>query len=103
MVEFECTSDVTTRELLELVSRRAELAWVDLETKQDFANVLGKILRVGAKRFDMHFVRRDGTWADIVDSWKLKEVTRIAFGGRYITAFERYGEPWPNADQVMKR
>ena len=59
--------------------------------------------RIGKKRLDLHYIGRDGIWSDFVDAWKLKDITRIEFGGLYIRALEQFGEPMPQVEKRLKR
>lgn len=103
LAEFDCPNDVSTGDLLRLVDERSALICVYLETRRDYWLNVGKVLRIGPKRLDLHFIGRDGVWASIVESWKLKNITRIEFGGRYIGALESYGEPRPDVKKIVKR
>ncbi len=103
LAEFECPADVTTEGLLRLVVERAELICVYLETRDDYWLLIGKTLRIGKKRLHLHFIGRDGVWTDFTESWKLKDITRIEFGGRYIGALEQFGEPMPKVEKHVKR
>lgn len=101
--EFVCPSNASVGELLRLVDDRAELVCVYLETREDYWLALGKILRIGPKRLDLHYVGRDVVWADFVERWKLKNITRIEFGGRYMQALERFSDPMPTVAERVKR
>lgn len=103
LAEFVCPSDVTTGDLLRLVVERAELVCVYLETRDDYWLLIGRVLRIGKRRLHLHFIGRDGVWSDFTESWKLKDITRIEFGGRYIQALERFGEPMPPVEELVKR
>jgi len=103
LAEFECVSDATAGDLLRIVDARAELVCVYGETRKDYWLVLGKIHRIGRKRLDLHFIGRDGVWVDFLDAVKLKEITRIEYGGRYIQALERFGDAAPDAERRLKR
>ena len=74
-----------------------------LETRKDYCLALGKVRRIGNKRLDLHYIRADGTWVDFIDAWKLKDVTRVEFGGLYIQALERFGDPMPEVLSRKKR
>jgi hypothetical protein len=103
LAEFECASDVTVGGLLRLIESRVELVCVYGETRQDYWLCLGSIHRIGRKRLDLHFIGRDGVWVDFVDALKLKDITRIEFGGRYIRALERFGDAAPVVVRRVKR
>lgn len=93
LVEFDCPPHSTVGDLLRSVEQRAELVCIYLETRDDYRLLIGRILRIGEKRPDLHFIGRDGLWSRFAESWKLKDITRIEFGGRYIQALEKFGEP----------
>ncbi len=101
--EFVCPPNASAGELLRLINDRAELVCVYLETRKDYWLALGKVLRIGPKRLDLHYVGRDGVWVDFVDRWKLKDITRIEFGGRYIQALEQFSDPMPAVAKRVKR
>lgn len=100
---FDCPSDGSVGELLRVIAARAELAAVRLETpKGEWFNI-GKIKRIGGKRLDLHFIGRDGVWVDFVEAWKLRDITRLEFGGLYIRALEQFGDPMPQTVKRIKR
>jgi len=100
---FECATDASVADLLTLVGQRTQLVGVHLESPAgDWIN-FGKIHRVGKRRVDLQFIGRDGVWVDFVDAWKLRDITRIEFGGRYISALERFGDPIPPVTARRKR
>jgi len=103
LAEFDCPRDVSTRDLLRLVDARAELVCIYLETRNDYWLNIGKVLRIGEKRVDLHFIGRDGVWANFVESWKIRDITRIEFGGRYIGALEKFGEPIREVAKTIRR
>ena len=89
--------------MLRLIDDRAEFVCVYLETRKDYWLLIGKVLRIGEKRLDLHFIGRDGVWSDFVEAWKLKDITRIEFGGRYIQALEQFGDSMPLGAKRVKR
>lgn len=100
---FDCPTDASVGDLLRIVAQRADLVGVHLESPEgDWINV-GRIHRVGKKRLDLQFIGRDGVWVDFVDAWRLRDITRIEFGGRYIGALERFGDPRPSVSTRKKR
>jgi hypothetical protein len=103
LAEFECPPEASTGDLLRLVTARAGLVCIYLETRDDYWLNIGRVLRIAEKRMDLHFIGRDGVWADFVDSWKLSDITRIEFGGRYIQALEEFGEPARAVKETVKR
>lgn len=100
--EFTCPQDATTDDLLRLADQRGSLVCIYIETRRDYDLLIGEILHIGKNRLDLHFVGRDGVWADFVDSLKLKDVTRIEIDGRYIEALEKFGEPRPAVTKVRR-
>lgn len=101
--EFECAADSTAGDLLRSIAEMAELVAVHMECWEGEPLYVGKIRRVGKKRVDLHFVGRDGVWVDFVDAWKLKDITRIEFGGQYIRALELFSDPMPVPGKRKKR
>ncbi|MCL3838196.1 hypothetical protein [Aeromicrobium duanguangcaii] len=100
---FECPDDASVSDLLRIVDQRAQLVGVHLESPVgDWINV-GTIHRIGTKRLDLQFIGRDGVWVDFVEAWRLRDITRIEFGGRYIGALERFGDPIPPVTESRKR
>lgn len=100
---FGCAADASAADLLRIVEERAELVGVHLEGPDgDWINV-GKIHRIGKNRLDLQFIGRDGVWVEFVEAWKLRDITRIEFGGRYISALERFGDPRPPVESRKKR
>lgn len=100
---FECAPDASVRDLLRIVDARAEFVAVRLETSKDYWFNIGKIKRIGKRRLDLHFVGRDGVWVDFVEAWKLRDITRIEFGGLYISALERFADSMPPTKKRLKR
>lgn len=103
IAELECAPDATVADLLRIVVARSKFVCVYLESREDYWLALGKVLRIGPKRLDLHYVENDGTWADFVERWRLKDITRIEFGGRYIQALEQFSEPMPTVSERVKR
>lgn len=93
--EFECAPDAGVRDLILLAAQRVELIGIRMEEWEGEPLFIGKVRRVGRKKLDLQFIGSDGMWVDDVDAWKLKDVTRIEFGSRYIRALERFGDPMP--------
>lgn len=101
--EFECALDATINDLLGIVAERSDLVCIHLENKKNYWFAIGKILAIGRNRLDLHYIGRDGVWCGFVDAWKLKDITRIEFGGKYLRALERFGDPMPDVKKRVKR
>ena len=101
--EFVCPVDAPIGDLLRLIDRRAKLVCVYVETRDDYSVLVGRILRIGGKRLHLHFIGRDGVWSDFTESWNLKAITRIEYGGRYLKALEQFGEQMPAVTKHRKR
>lgn len=101
--EFVCAPNISTADLLRLVNQRADLVGMYLENRKSYWFMIGKVLRIGNKRLDLHYIGREGGWTKFVEAWKLKVITRIEFGGRYIRALEQFGEPMPSVTKRVKR
>lgn len=93
--EFECAPDAGVRDLLLLATQRVELVGIRMEEWEGEPLFIGKVRRVGRKKLHLQFIGSDGVWVDSVDAWKLQDITRIEFGGRYVRALERFGDPMP--------
>lgn len=103
VAQFDAAPDADVAVLLRSVVERADIVGVHLEShKGDWVNY-GKVHRIGKKRADLQFIGRDGDWADYIDAWKLRKVTRIEFGGRYIRALEVFGDPIATAISRRRR
>lgn len=100
---FECPAEISTQDLLKLVATKADLVGVSMERWEDEPLFIGKILRVGKKRLDLHFIGSDGVWVDVVDRWRLRDITKIEFGGRYTEALERFGDERPEPHARKKQ
>lgn len=85
--------------MLRMIADRAELVMLHQRVTPDWRHVeVGKIHRVGTRRLELHAINDDGTWAQASGLRRLKPIERVEFGGRYVTALERFGEPTPPYD-----
>ena len=101
--DFLCPPTARVGDLLKIASERGRVIGVHLETpKGDWIN-FGLLHRIGKKRADLQFVGRDGDWVEFSEAWKLNEITRIEFGGRYIHALEQFADPIVPVESRKKR
>ena len=92
---FDCGNSVCASELLKLTSARADIFAIHLEVLDHEPLSIGRLTRLRKKSFDLHYVGRDGVWANEVERWKYRDVTRIEVGGRYLGALNRFADPYP--------
>lgn len=102
--DFECASDASIGDLLAIADTLVEIVGVHVESPKggDWIN-FGKIHRIGKKRLDLQFIGRDGDWVDYTDRWRLKDITRLEFGGRYGMALEKFGDPMPPSKRTRRK
>lgn len=100
---FDCEPTDTTVGLLRRVDAAAGLICIRLELWDDFSLYIGKVRRIGRKRLDLQAISAQGTWDDHSNRWTIDDITRIEFGGRYITSLERWGDPVPAAPKRRVR
>lgn len=92
---FECDAGVSASELLEVAAKRADIFAVHFEVLRGEPLCIGRLIERRRKSFDMHYVGRDGVWAEDVERWKYSHVTRIEVGGRYLQALNAFADPYP--------
>jgi len=84
-----------TRDVIELAAAQAPLIGVHSEHWDEEPLWIGRLERLGKKRFDLLFVDAGGEWDDVPDRWRYKDITRVTFGTRYIDGLERFGDVPP--------
>lgn len=92
---FDAAPHDEVTDLLRQVEAQANLVCIHLEEWDESSLFIGKVRRIGRKRLDLQFISAQGTWDDYTDRWPIEDITRIEFGGRYITALEKWGDPVP--------
>lgn len=98
VTSFEIDASANTIELLAKASEQADIFGLNFETLKGEPLSIGRLGDMRRKSFDMHYVGRDGVWADDVDRWKYRDVTRIEVGGRYLNALNRFADLRPDAE-----
>lgn len=97
--------DAGAREVIELAASQAPLIGVHSEQWAGEPLWIGRLGRLGKKRFDLSFIGPDGEWDPTPDRRRYKDITRVSFGTRYIDALERFGDAPPvvaTADQLAE-
>ncbi|KAA1376342.1 hypothetical protein [Aeromicrobium fastidiosum] len=94
VTEFTCDDDVSVSDLLVLASARDGIFTFYCEVLEDEPLIIGRLIELRKKSFDIHYVGRDGEWAPEIERWKYRDVTRIEVGGRYLDALNRFADPY---------
>ena len=98
IADFACASSASAPDLLAAAADRADIFMVHLEVLEGESLIVGQLVDLRKKSFDLHFVGRDGIWVDDVDRWRYRDLTRIEVGGRYLDALNRFADPYPGID-----
>lgn len=98
LVDFTCDDDVSVSDLLVLASARDAIFTFYCEVLEGEPLIIGRLIELRKKAFDIHYVGRDGEWAPEIERWKHGDVTRIEVGGRYLDALNRFADPYPGLD-----
>lgn len=98
VASFDCDPDVTAAELIDGAAGRADIFALHFELLDGEPLFIGRLIKRRKKSIDLHFVGRDGVWADEPERWKYRDVTRIEMGGRYLTALNRFADPYPSPE-----
>lgn len=93
--DFHLPKDAGAAGVLRAARQHSPLVCVHLEMADDDSLLVGRLARVGARKFDLQLVGPRGVWE--VDSARIwnRDVTRVGFGDRYSVALERFGEQPP--------
>lgn len=92
---FDCTHDSTTRELLDTVRQRGGLVCIGYDDDGFQWQEVGVLRAVGQARVEVHHMHGDATWAEDSGMRRISKIVRVEVGGRYLRAFERFGDPAP--------
>ena len=94
-LDFQLPEDAGAEGVLRAAGQHSPLVRVHLEMADDYPLLVGRLARLGARKFDMQLVGPRGVWE--VDSARIgyRDVTRVGFGDRYSVALERFSEPPP--------
>lgn len=98
VTEFTCGDGGGAPELLSAADDRADIVAVHFEVLEGEPLIVGRLIDLRKKSFDLHFVGRDGVWVDDVDRWRYRDLTRIEVGGRYLDALNKFADPYPGRD-----
>jgi hypothetical protein len=52
----------------------------------------GRVVKIGRKKFDLLEIEPDATWDDDPLPYKLKDVTLVKFGTRYLDTLSRFSD-----------
>lgn len=96
-VHVDVSSEWSTSHLLRMVAERAGLVCIYYDDLGSQWREVGMIRKVGRKRFELHAIKDDGTWFANSGPRRVKGVTRVEFGGAYLTTLERFSEDLPPA------
>ena len=96
-VHVDVAGGSSTSDLLRVVAERAALVCIYYDDHGFQWREVGTIRKVGRTRFELHAIRDDGTWFADSGLRRVKRVTRVEFGGRYLTTLERFTEELPPA------
>lgn len=88
---FSLPERLSTRRAIELASGVAPLVGIHEED----ALLIGKVLRLEDKTYDLHFITPHGAWDPEPRTYRFKDVTRIAVGDRYMKILATHGDPYP--------
>lgn len=97
VASFDCDATVSACDLIKAAASRADIFATYFETLDAEPLCIGRLVKLRNKSFDMHYVGRDGVWADELERWKYRWLTRIEVQGRYLDALNRFADPYPNA------
>lgn len=94
-IDYALPPDPTTRDVLRSVADHSLLVCIHLEMDVEDPMIVGRIVGLGTRKYDLQFIRTSGVWEPEPDRWWYGEVTRVEFGDRYSAALERFGDPPP--------
>jgi hypothetical protein len=95
VLRVDLPQDAGTRDVIELVAAQASLIGVHSEQWDGEPLWIGRLERLGKKRFDLLFVDAGGEWDAIPDRWRYRDISRVTIGTRYIDGLERFGDTPP--------
>lgn len=96
---FDAARDATLSELLQTISERTHLVMFYRQLEPGWVrSEVGTIRRVGPERLDLHAIDGEGEWAEESGFRAVGTIERVEFGGRYLEALERFGDPTPEYD-----
>jgi len=99
-IDYSLPANPTTRTILRSAADHSLLTCIHLEMDVESPMIVGRIVGLGARKYDLHFIHTSGVWESEPDRWWYGEVTRVEFGDRYSRALERYGDPPPQFPEL---
>lgn len=103
IASFDCNLDVTASDLVSAATTRANIFAISFERLDQQPLCVGRLVSRRTNSFVMHFVGRDGVWAETTERWKYRHVTRVEVGGRYLTALNSFADPYPSPGEADVR
>jgi hypothetical protein len=94
-VDFHLPADAVTKDVLREAAAHSKVISVFLEAEPDSPRLVGRLDRLGDKKFHMQLINPRGAWTPGTSGWWYRDVTSVSFGSRYETALERFGEECP--------
>ena len=95
VLRVDLPQQAVTRDVIELAAAQSSLIGVHSEQWAGEPLWIGRLERLGKKRFDLLFVDAGGEWDAIPDRWRYRDITRVSIGTRYIDGLERFGDVPP--------
>ncbi|MFE1317292.1 hypothetical protein [Kitasatospora phosalacinea] len=87
------------RELLPAASARYGLVAVELERRAPGAGWIGSVLGLGRRTVRLHEVDPRARWHDGPSKFRLAEITRVSFAGRYEQTLLEFAGPRPDVPE----
>lgn len=103
VVDYSLPADPATRDILRSAADHSLLTCIHLEMDVNDPMIVGRIVGLGVRKYDLQFINTNGVWELEPDRWWYGEVTRVEFGDRYSSALERFGDPLPPVDSERAR
>ncbi len=103
VVDYSLPADPATRDILRSAADHSLLTCIHLEMDVKDPMIVGRIVGLGVRKYDLQFINTNGVWELEPDRWWYGEVTRVEFGDRYSSALERFGDPLPPVDSERAR
>ena len=95
---FDVAEDAKRPELFDALRRRGDLVCLFHETKGFGWVEVGAVLEVEREhnRITFHAIDGNGVWAEEPGWRQMKNIIRVDVGGRYLKAYEQFGERRPD-------
>ena len=84
-VDFTLAGAETTSEVLKAAADHSSLVCIRIEMEREDPMLVGRIVRLGARKYDIHFIDPGGVWESEPRREWYGDVTRVMFGDRYST------------------